>query len=64
MDIARIADGGLIGVKGRIVAPVAGWLGRHTILSERWVRAAVGGLFIALAARTLVHALRRTASEA
>jgi hypothetical protein len=58
VDVQRVGEAGLTGLRGRVLTPVVGWVSRRTPFDERGLRAAVGAVFILLAVRTLVAAGR------
>jgi hypothetical protein len=58
MDIERVGEAGLRGVRGRLLAPVVRGVSRRTPFEERRLRAVVGAVFLFLAMRTLVAAGR------
>jgi hypothetical protein len=58
MDVQRIGEAGLTGLRGRVLTPILGSISKLTPFEERSLRAVVGGVFLLLAARTLVAAGR------
>jgi len=58
MDVRRVGEAGLTGLRGRILTPVVRLVSRRTPLDERSLRAALGAVFLILAVRTLVAAGR------
>ena len=58
MELQRVGEAGLTGLRGKILGPLVGWISRRTPFEERGLRAAVGAVFLLLAVRTLLAAGR------
>ena len=55
----RIGEAGLVGWRGRLAGVAARRISRRTAMSEQQVRAIFGALFLLLAVRYVVAALRK-----
>ena len=63
MDVARITEHGLQGLRNKLVTPVLAATAQRTGVSERRLRTLVGGAFLILALRKVVIAMRAAVGE-
>ncbi len=59
VDVRKVGEAGLVGLRGRLGARAAQWLSQRTAFDERTLAALIGGVLFVSRTRTMIKMLRR-----